>query len=214
MASNRIQGLNPLQLEALSAQILNAVGDAAATYGLSAAQVTALTGTSETLGIANVGVDNARSLYRGAVQARDAAAKATAAAVASVARSIYAKPGMTDALIASAGLAPRSSSKGRIVPSTPVGLVALPQANGDVVLAWSREGNPEGVVFAVEAKVGAGEWAFVANTTRVRLTLEAYATGETTQFRVSASKNETVSAPSAAATIYAPASPVALKIAA
>ena len=206
MASNGIQRLTPSQLSALCAQMINVIEDSAAQYGVSAAQVAALVTASADLGTTATTAESTKSAYRAAVQAREAATKATMDAAASVARSVYAHPGITNEQIAAAGLSPRSTSRARHAPETPTRVLATPQTNGTVRLEWDRAGNVPGVNFLVEGSADGASWTFVGDTPSTRTTLSGYAPGVQASFRVCASRNGAVSAPSASATIYGPAS--------
>ena len=54
---------------------------------------------------------------------------------------VYANPAVTPGMIASLGLQPRSDSRTRVVPETPLRLTTTPQPTGAILLEWKRDGD-------------------------------------------------------------------------
>ena len=207
MPSNNIQTLSPEGLVALATQVKAGIGTATPNpYGVATATVDGLGIVTTQLAAANAAVVAARAAYRAAVDAREAKRGACAISLAGIARTVYANAAVSPSMVSALGLSPRSGSRTRVTPQSPLGLVAEPSANGTVRLRWARGGNPEGVVFLVEAQGPDGAWRIEEGTTRAALTLDGFAPGEPAAFRVVATKNGRRSAPSGAATIY-PAAP-------
>lgn len=203
MPENNLTSLTPTQAAALGAQIIAATGGTAPNpYSIPAATLNALSGLDQDTLNAATDVDAKKAALRASMQERDALLRSLVESLAEIARSVYANPAVTPAMVAALGLQPRSTARVRIVPKTPTDLLATVTENGAIALKWNRFGNAKGVNFVVEAKVGTGDWAFVGSTTACRLALEGYATGAAVGFRVSASNGGTVSAPSAAATVF------------
>ena len=215
MPNNDIQSASPVELVLLTNQISSGLGTGATNpYGVPAEQKTALTTTTLALNAMNAVVENAKAAYHSAVRNREASRAACASAAATVARTVYANPAVTPGMVAALGLSPRSRSRARILPFPPVEVTVTPVAAGDLLVKWNRGANARGVNFVVEAQTGTGEWAFVGDTTATRLTLSGYAPGSTLSLRVSASKNGTVSTPSAAVAPYPVPAAAPLRLAA
>ena len=208
---NSISNLSPLALAAFNQ---NMVYHLSAAYAVPADQKTELEAATENLGLNNTEVDSARVAYRKAVADRENARKRAADAAAQVARTVYANPAVSPGMIQGLGLQPRSTSRAKVVPVSPLRLTATPQNTGAVLLEWDRNGNAPGVNFLVEAKLGAGEWTLAQDTTATRILLTGFAAGAPVAFRVSASKNKTTSEPTAPVSAWPiPAAPVVLKAA-
>lgn len=203
-ASKKIQNLSAEALVSLAGQMIAAIGTGETNpYGFSKTQTDAIATDKTALVAANGAV--AKAAYHAAVQDRDAKAGATTHAVADLARTAYANAAVTSTMIAALGLQPRASRGTKVVPTTPIHLTGTPMPNGDIRLAWNCYGNAASVNFIVEAQTGAGEWAFVQDTTVAKITLWGYAPGVAVSFRVSASKNKVVSATVSPSSVAAPA---------
>lgn len=215
MPKNEIQSLSPDALVHLADRMIVAIDAATpAAYGITTGQVGFLGAQRDALETANQAATNAKAAARAAIQDRDAKGASCTTVVATIANIVYANPAVTPAMIADLGLSPRSTTRTRVVPVTPLRLTAIPQPTGAILVEWDRNGNPSGVNFVVEAQVGGGDWRFVQDTTATRLLLSGYAPGMPVSFRVSASKNKTTSDPSSVATLYPASSVPALRLAA
>jgi hypothetical protein len=172
--------------------------------GLTAGDITTLTTVQGTYGTAYSAMVTARAAAKGATSTKNTAHSALIADLRSLARRIYAIPGIDPALIADLGLPVHSGTRTPVVPSAPSSLVALAQANGDVQLKWNRSGNPRGVVFWLEEKTETGDWTLFGTTLKRTHVQSGQTPGETKYYRVRASSaNGAVSAPSNVAVVYA-----------
>ncbi len=216
MASNNLQKLTPDELLALANQMKTTIGPGPLNlYGVSAGQIAALASGDTDLGTSITGVVSAKAAYHSAVQNRDTKQGVCLGAIVSIAKSIYANPAVTPAMISALGLQPHSTTRTKVTPSTPTELTATPSPDGNVLLKWNRNGNPSSVNFLIESQTGTGAWTFVQDTGKARVTLGGYVPGVAVSFRVVASKNGLMSAASTTAAIYAaPPSAPALQIAA
>ena len=86
------------------------------------------------------------------------------------------------------------------MPATPQGLVAYPQVDGTVRLEWT---SPQAgkARFVVES-LGESGWGYLVDLGATKATLSGYAPGVPSSFRVRASANGALSAPSNEAAIY------------
>ncbi len=203
MAKNDVQRLSPIDLVLLAGQVQAGIGDGEANaYGVSKAAVDGLAAATEKLEAANQAVVAAKAAYHAAVAEREAERVVCSESVAGIARTAFANPAVTPAMVLDLGLSPHSTSRTKVIPKAPSMLTATPAANGNVRLAWARSGNAKAVNFIIEARDAAGAWRFVAVTTCASATVEGFAPGMATWFRVTASKNGLTSAPSPVAAIY------------
>ena len=213
--ANKYNNYNPAQTLELADSISSTIPPLTPNpYGTSSAQMTALTTAKTALAADITATAAARAAYRAAVEQRDSSQAATTSAIASIAATIFGNPLVTPTMIAATGLVPRSTSRAKVVPTTPINLVANPQPNGQVNLKWGRNGNKMGVVFRVEAKSASGIWMMVTEATGCKVTLTGYTPGIPVYFRVTASKNGIVSGASNEAIIYGASSVDHLTIAA
>ncbi len=144
----------------------------------------------------------AKAAYHEAVTLRDAVHTACTDAMASAARTAYATPTVTDAMINALGLSPRSTSKVKVRPIAPAKLTAAILPTTEISLSWSRSGNPQGTTFAVETQSATGAWTTAGITTKAKLVLSGVTAGTPTNFRVTAVKDDVASAASPVATAY------------
>ncbi len=96
-ARNIYSTTNPEATVLLAHQIVAVAGSKPGDWGLSAAQITQLTGTSGSLDTQNGQVVSTRQAARAAVQARLAGDKACKSAIAGIARTVYANKALTPA---------------------------------------------------------------------------------------------------------------------
>lgn len=91
---------------------------------------------------------------------------------------------------------PKRGTRGqRGAAQTPTNVIAMPGGLGEVKLSFNRNTNPKSAVFTVQELRGT-TWINVASGTRTRYTLTGYPAGTEVQFRVFATRGESVSAPS------------------
>ena len=185
------------------------------TYGIIQADLTQLAANATALTNAGNAVEDALSTYHAAVATRNNQLRVTRYILGNVARQVYANSALTPAKIETLGLSPRSKARAKVVPQTPDQLKAVPQANGKVTLVWERAGNPQGVMFVVEAQTGTGDWEPVANTSASRITMRGLLPNVPVQFRVYALKNADASPPSPVLSLFSqPQAAPALRVAA
>lgn len=204
MASNDISNLSSVALPLLTARMGAQLEAHAALYPTIEPLSDLLDSRTAILNASNNAVETAKAAYQQAIQKRGADRRALASTAAEVARLAYATP-LSDDLIAGLGLSPRSTSRAKILPATPQGLVATPSVDGDVRLEWTS-GAPKKVRYIVEGQAADGGWAYLIDVGSTKVTLSDYAPGVPAAFRIRASANGTLSAPSNEATIY-PSSP-------
>lgn len=219
MPKNDIQSLSPFSLSALCHRVLSALRVTPNPFGIPESEKADLIVAVGDLDDKNASVEQTEAAYRAAIQRRDAARSAAATALAQVARTAFANPANTPALIAELGFKPRSTSRTRIVPVTPTKLIAMPQSNGDCRLQWDKLSNGVGVIYRIEGATrieggAASGWVSLGETTAQRATLTGYAPGVAASFRIVATKNGIVAPPSEPVGIYAASAAPALRLAA
>ncbi|HMS56139.1 MAG TPA: fibronectin type III domain-containing protein [Fimbriimonadaceae bacterium] len=178
-------------------------------YGVTVAQAAELDTALSNFVDARTAVENKRAELRAAVEEQNAFRDALINNMGFLAKNIYNNPSVTPAMIALLGLEPRDTSNTSAIPYTPTSFEATPNADGSVKLSWNRNGNSSRAVFIVEQKDAGGEWSIFTTTTKTRETHFGFAPGEEKWFRVYASINGQVSAPSFEDSIYtaAPSAP-------
>ena len=191
MSRNTYQFLSPENAVLLANQIHSVIGpEQPSDFGVSASQMTALVGAAGGLNAKNAAVVAAKAAYHAAVEARDAGDAVCKEAIASVAATVYATKTVTPNMVRAIGLQPRATTRTKIVPTMPTGVVAKIQEDRNVRLSWKRGANAAGVIFRIEAQASPdGEWAFAGETTATKIALAGYLPGEATSFRVVAAKN-------------------------
>ena len=205
MPENRISNMTSTTLPLLTKRMITQITAHPTEYPTMGEKITqGLSANTAALVAANDAAETARAAYRQAVQNRDSARRTLASTAQEVARLAYASP-LSPGLIAALGLSPRSTSRARVVPATPQNLVANPQVDGDVRLEWTGGAPGRRVRYVVEGQTGSG-WGYLIDVGSTRVTLSDYAPGVASAFRVRASANGTLSAPSNEAAIY-PSSP-------
>lgn len=213
MAQNNLKSLSQAATVAVSTQASTAISAAPTSYGLTPLQATALAALLTAYNTNIAAWDAAEAALRSATQAKALAKASLTSNLADLAKIIYAFPGITDTLIAAAGLA-IYATPGTVTPVTPTDLIANPKPTGAVALKWNRSGNPYGVTFAIEAKPEGGTYSVVAVTDASKFTLSGYTPGVATWFRVVAINRGLRSDPSLEVSIYHDAETFELEIAA
>jgi len=175
-------------------------------YGVSTTQLNAVHTGGTTLNTDLTAVTNAKAQYHATVQAKDAEQKVLVNSIAALAKTVYANPAVTDAMIAALGLAPRKSPS-KNTPVQPLSLTATPNADGTVKLKWNRNGNASTIIFVIETSADGSHWDLVKATNRTSYTAFGFDPGVLAWFRVTATTSTASSAPSTAVAIYGPAAP-------
>lgn len=214
MAQNTFHKDRPAQNILLAQQIVSAATGNPTSFGLSAPQLAALTATADVVNGAIVDYEVSKAACQSAKEFRDTSANQLIDQLAVIARAVYAKDGLSNAQIASTGLAIHDNYPTPGFVSEPTNLVVKPQTNGYVNLKWSRSGNKSGSTFMVQTSTDNETWNTVFATTRTRCTLSYFAPGEQAFFRVFAQRNDEVSPPSESVGIYFTAPGNAIQIAA
>lgn len=185
-----------------------------ASYGLTVLQATIFTGAVTTLQEKVADLADAEAAYHAAVQAKNAAMDAVTTSMVQLAAIVYATPTITDEQLADAGLAIRSKP-GKITPTTPLALTAVPNTDGTVALKWKRNGNPQGVMFTISVSDDSETWSNIAVTQAARFTLAGYKAGVQKYFCVTATTRGVNSPASLPVIIYpSPSSAIELHVAA
>lgn len=148
-------------------------------------------------------VSRTQAQYHAAVSEKNESRSYLVGLLATAANHVYADTDLTQPEIVSLGLQPRKEGRTPVKPTTPESLIVTAHADGHVEVSWSRSGNPQGVIFQVEAQNRSGEWRVVKTTTRCNVTLTGFPPGEPAWFRVTAHKTIYDSLPSHVQSIYA-----------
>ena len=199
---NRYHSMTPPQLHMLATSmttVLDSTGGSA--YSISVPQKLALVSATNALGNSMQAVSDSKAAYRSSVQTRDLDDKTLMENVAGLAKTLYANPAITDAMLVAIGLEPRPSTRTKHLPIVPTEFAAVPAVDGTVKLTWKRNGNVSGTSFLIEQKIGS-TWTFICSTTTTKLTLTGYTPGATSTFRVIATRLQMSSPASNEFTIY------------
>ncbi|MBS1714759.1 MAG: fibronectin type III domain-containing protein [Armatimonadetes bacterium] len=214
MASNDFQGKSDSSLSQTAHQAATVIQANLAAYGVSLPQITSVTLAVNALDADVTEVTAKTAALKAAYEGKRADRANLINVLSVVGAVIYNNPNVTDEMIAAAGFAVHDTGGTPVVPQQPLDLLAAPFADGSVNLKWKRNGNPTGVSFLVESRGATGGWDFVTSTNKARTTVNGFAPGVTTWFRVTATKNDLTSLPSNEAPIYASGGEGALSLAA
>lgn len=173
-----------------------------AALGLTPGDLTTLTGLSTAYTTGYNAMITSREAAKAATQTKSTARKNLIADLRVLAQKIYANPAVSDALIAQLGLPVHDSSRSKVIPVSPASLVVAGFANGENKLTWKRNGNANSVVFWLEESIGDGNWALFATSTRTTFVQQNQTPGTMKYYRVRATANGLVSAPSNEAVVY------------
>ncbi len=177
---------------------------------LRTAGIDALNAGLTALNLSLVSTETAKLAYKSAVEDKDADFQQLRDAISQIARTCYANPDVTNAMLESVGLSPRGRSRRPVAPTVVTDLIATPNVDGTVKLKWKRGGNLAVTTFLIEKQVGTGAWEFVDSVTASRVTLTNYAPGNPAHFRVIASRNGISAPASNIASIYLSPAPLEL----
>ena len=90
-----------------------------------------------------------------------------------------------------------------IAVQSPADLSVKGVSNGINTLKFNRNGNKQGTIFLIEAKIGdAAEWTIVATTTKTGFEHKGQKPGVKVLYRVRAQRGEEISEPSNEAVVY------------
>jgi hypothetical protein len=211
---NGIQGLSDSSLLNLGVQAAEVIAGDPASYGCSAQQSLNLTNSATGFGDAIPLVEAKKADYHATVEFKQAKRTALINALRVVAAEMYNDPAVTSDMIIRAGFAVRDTTKTPQMPEEPMDLLATPNANGTVHLAWNRNGSKKGTTFLIETRSEDGDWTLVTSTTASKITLAGFEPGVAAWFRVFARRRNVNSLPSLAVSVYHTQSPVNLQVAA
>ncbi len=183
-------------------------------YGLLPADTTALNGDLVDFNKAINDAAIARAASLAKTQDKEAKRTALNQELSELAKKIYATPTVTNMMLAEAGLSPRSTARTKVIPVPPSDMVAKAFSNTSVSLSWKPNGNKYGVTYIVETQAEGGEWTFLTNTTKCKISVDGFEPGVSAWFRVRASKNDLTSLPSDSAAIYHSVVPPSIQLAA
>jgi len=185
----------------------------AVALGLSAGELTEISGASSDFDNAYVTSETAKNAARGAVAMKDEARVETTEVYRRYARQFLADPSLPLSLLADLGLNVGSGGAGPV--SVPTELSAVGYDNGENKLRWNRNGNVATTIFVVEARIGnEGEWFFVDVTTKTRFTHDGQTPGTEVFYRVYAQRAGSQSGYSNIAVVYSDGGDAALSVAA
>lgn len=110
---------------------------------------------------------------------------------------------ISDSFIEQAGFNVDEGSKSPIVPIQPTSLVVTGTSDGTNSLKFNRNGNKQGVLFIIEAKIGdTGEWGMIDAVKTTKFEHKNQTPGVKMQYRVRAKNGELISTASNVAVIY------------
>ena len=167
--------------------------NSATELGLSAPELTQISGVVNEFNEAYVAMNAAKLVYEGLVDAKNVARASAVSVIRSFTREFKANPTVSPATLGALGVVVNNPS----VPVTPVTLLtATGCSNGENLLRWNRNGNSSGTQFIIEAKIGdSGAWNLVWVSSTVRFTHENQIPGQKISYRVTAIRNGQASAP-------------------
>ena len=134
------------------------------TFGLTAADVTALSTAKTNLDSALANVQATLDAYHAAIKTRNAMLKAAGTTARATSKKVQANPAIPVGLKASAGFNVRKIPAKQLQPVTPSALVVTGDDNGVNTLKWAGMGNKAGTTYQVEAMVyGASGFSIIGN---------------------------------------------------
>lgn len=161
------------------------------TYGITAAQATAVTNAVNQVGQALQDVNALKAELASAVDQKDALRTSAEQTIRSLARQIQANPGVTDDQKSQAGLPVYDTTPTSSAPNAPTDLVVKANASGMHELSWKRNGNPSGTSFIIECRKGnETNWSFVKVVQRTRYEHTGNTPGQMVVYRVRAQRGE------------------------
>ena len=183
---------------------VNAAEQNAADLGINGDELDALKEWRDGFADALVNVSAKRTAYTTAVGGKNASRAALESGARVVVRRIQANPNVTDETRKTLGIGVRDRVPSSHAPLAPTGLVVNGLASGTNVLKWNRGANAGGVLFVVEAKIGAAtEFALVDVVKPTRYSHENQTPGVKAVYRIRARRGQTLSNPSSEGAVYA-----------
>jgi len=177
------------------------------TLGIADADITAVTTLLTTYNTALGSLNNAKKAQNTATQTKKAAQKALVAAERALIRRVQAAPGATTAIRAALGINKRTGQRTKTPPTQPLDLIAVAFADGTNLLKWNRKGNKATTTFQIEALYEGGKvWTTVGTTTKTKFEHLKQTPGVAVYYRVTATRADMESVPSATASVYSPQS--------
>lgn len=106
-------------------------------------------------------------------------------------------------LIEQAGFNVDEGGRSSTAPNSPLDLVVTGSSDGVNRLKWVRNGNPQGTLFFIEAKIGnSDKWEIVDTVTVAKYEHVNQTPGVKIQYRIRAKRGTVESQPSNTATVY------------
>ena len=195
------------------ANFVSVAGGNVTALGITAADVTALSGAQATFS-GNLGqVKTMQAAAKSAVSAKDGSRKTANAQVRSLVRKIQGNPAVTVALKNQLNINPRNTPKTHTPPAQPTQLLATPDVSGVNRLNWNRNGNKPTTTFVIEAMSGAAT-AFepIGTTTKTKFEHTGQTPGVKVTYRVVAERADMSSVPSLPASVYGAPTTVTLTL--
>lgn len=199
---NNYGNLSDLNLHGRVAEITSNLIEEYARYGVTEADVEALSALNEQFSGSIQIAATAASNAKGTTSTKNSFREDVLASIRQLTRTVYADPDVDDALLNKGGFSPRPVYGTKTSPKQVTGLTATVNQQGQVMLKWDRSENSNSVQFTIWAKGEGGNWTSVASTGRVKITLDGYTPGVFKQFRVTASVNNQTSTASSHVDIY------------
>ncbi len=173
------------------------------TFGLTAADVTALNTAKTNLDSAMTNVQATVDAYHAAIKTRNAMLKAAGTTARATSKKVQANPALPVGLKAAAGFNVRKVPAKQLQPVSPSALVVMGDANGVNTLKWAGIGNKAGTTYQIEAMVyGASEFSLIGTATKRKFLHTGQMPGLQITYRVSAVRSTLISAPSNEAVVY------------
>lgn len=215
---NNFSRLDSAQAVNASRAVTNVVDEAPNPYGFPILQLNALKADTTLLIAAVAAQYNAEQAAKAATQAKNEALATVARELSALAKTADANPAVTNGMLLAIGFAPRSSggSKPQVL-FPPTGLVAEALPSGQAKIRWSRcAATKANTVFTLWSSADGVNFSILAAGTKASCLVEDAPAGVPAWYRVTASRGNVVSAPSAPVSIYAPSvagAPVQLRVA-
>ena len=173
----------------------------AATLGLDAGDLAEIDGAAAEFAAAYEESEAAKLRLRGAIATKDEKRDASLQVYQRFARQFAANPDIPATLRGELGLKVGQGSLGPVQP--PSELSATGFSNGENRLVWNRNGNAQGTVFVIEARLaGSSNWEFVDVTTKTRYVDGPRTPGVEVRYRVYAKRGGAQSSISNIAVVY------------
>jgi hypothetical protein len=145
----------------------------------------------------------AQAAAKAATQAKQDSRSSTEGTVRTFVKRIQADKSVSDELRERLGIAVRDSAPSPINPVPPTNLVVTGLDTGVNQLAWKNNGNKQGTVYHIEAKVGdTGAWSLIDTTTKTKFSHTGQRPGVKVAYRIRAKRGDRGSEFSNEAVVY------------